>query len=148
MYRKDRPGTRGDRGLDAPWVEGEPFRIDVTEHGAGAGHHDGQRRISGRQRRRDDLVAGADAERAQGQGDCVGSSADANRESCAHGGCELRFERLDFGTQNEPAAGNHAIDGRAHIGRVFVRHERHERHAMHRHTTGRASAVTAGTYRS
>ena len=91
-------------------IERQPFRIDVGEHRARAGHHHRERRVRGRQRRRDHFVAGTDVERAQDQRDGIGAGADADRERRLAGGGELRLERLDLGSEHEPAARDHAID--------------------------------------
>ena len=46
----------------------EPLVINVREHRLGARHDDGQRGVGGRQGRRDDFVAGPDAQRPENDG--------------------------------------------------------------------------------
>ena len=72
------------------------------------------------QRRGDDFVARSDADRAQRQRDRVRAGADSDcvlRAACLG---KLRLERLDLGAENEPAAGDHAIDRGADVGGVFA----------------------------
>ncbi len=60
MNRQNRARPRADRLFHAIGIDREADRIDVREHRARPGHHDRERRIGGRQRRRDDFVAGSD----------------------------------------------------------------------------------------
>ena len=48
------------------------------------------------------------------QRDRIGAVAHADRVGCAACRGELRLERLDFGAEHEPSAGDDAIDGGAH----------------------------------
>ena len=43
------------------------------------------------------------------------------------------FERLDLGTEDEPAALDHAIDRAPHVGGVLAGHQRHERDPVRAH---------------
>ena len=76
---------------------------------------------------------GADAERAQDQRDRVGAGADADGVRRAGRGGELLLERLDLGSEDEPAARDHAIDRAPHVGGVLAGHERHERNPVRAH---------------
>ena len=74
--RQDRLGARRDGGLDVGRVDRERRRVDVDEHRRGAAVVDGRHGGDERVRRRDDLVAGADAggqqRQVQGAGAGVG----------------------------------------------------------------------------
>ena len=118
VHRQNRLGPRGDCGLGGPRIEREPRRIDVGEHRASAGHHDRERRIGGRQWRRDHFVAWTDLEGAQDQRDRIGAGADANGVGHLAGGGELRLEGFDFRAQHEPAAGDDPIDRGPHVGGI------------------------------
>ena len=89
MHRQDRARARRDRGRGRVRIERQPLGIDVGEHRPRAGHHDGERRVGRRERRRDHLVARADVERAQDQRDRVGAGADADGVRAPAGGREL-----------------------------------------------------------
>ena len=108
-------------------IEREAIGIDVGEHRPRAGHHDRQRRVRGRQRRGDDLVARTDAERAQRDRQRVGAGADADGVRRAAGCRELALERLELGTEHEPAALHDPGDRGSHERRVLARRERQER---------------------
>ena len=110
--------------LDGLGIDRQARRIDVGEHRPRAGHHDGERGVGGRQRRRDDLVAGADAERAQDQRDRVGAGADADGVRGAGRRGELALERFDFRAEDEPAAGHDPLDRGADVGGVLARRQR------------------------
>ena len=72
---------------------------------------------------------------AEDQRDRIGAGADADRVRRSHCGRELRFERLDFRAEHEPAAVDDALDRALDVGRVCsFGHERQERHASIRHT--------------
>ena len=56
------------------------------------------------------------SERAQDQRDRVGAGADADRVRRARRGGEFLLERLDLGSEHEPAALDHAIDRGPDVG--------------------------------
>ena len=89
-----------------------------------------------RDRGRDHFVTRADAHRAQRQRQRVRAVPDTDAMSAAGRRRELGFERLDFRSQNEPAALDDAIDGLTDDLGVRAGDERHERdarrHAVHR----------------
>ena len=126
VHRQDRARPGSNRARDLIRIEREAHRIDVREDRTRAGHHDRERRVRGRQRRGDDFVARADAERAQDERDRVGPCADAHGMRRAHRSRELGFERLDLGAEHEPAARDDTIDGGADVVPVVTRHERQE----------------------
>ena len=49
------------------------------------------------------------------------------------GGGEFFLEGADFRTEDEPAAGDHAIDRPSHVAGVLARHQRHERDSARGH---------------
>ena len=104
MHGQQCGGPLGDCPLGSGGVERQSLGIDVREHRTSARHHDRHRRVGGRQRRGDDLVAGADAERAKDQRERVGAVADADGVRGAGRRGKLPLECLDFGPQHEPRA--------------------------------------------
>ena len=133
MDRQDRSCPRPDGPLDGAGIEGQAIRIDVGEYRARPRHHDGERRVRGRERRRDDLVAGTNPEPAKDERDGIGASPDADGVRRTRRGSKLRLEGLNLGAEHEPAAGDDPIDGLADVRVVIARHERHERHAPRAH---------------
>ena len=99
-------------------------RVDIGEHRRRAGHHDRQGAERRRKRRRDHFVAGADAERSQRERERIGARADADREAGAGRGRKLLFERRHFGTEDEPAALDDALDALRDGRGVGARRER------------------------
>ena len=88
-------------------------RVDVAEHRGGAGRRDRLgRRVEG-ERRDDDLVARADAQRAQGDRDGLGAVGDPDRVPGAQIGGELLLEGVDLGAEDEPPAIEDVLDRRA-----------------------------------
>jgi hypothetical protein len=79
MDDDDRTRSRRQAPLDAGRIERGRRRVDVGEHGRRPAAHDRQRRRERSHRRRDDLVAGADAERHQPDLDGVEPVADTDR---------------------------------------------------------------------
>ena len=119
VHRQQRRRPARDRLLGSSRVQREPLGIDVGKHRASARHDNRDRRVRGRERRRDDLVSGADAERAKNQRERVGAVADADRVRRAGRGRELLLECLDLGPQHEPRAIDHAPDRLADGGRLL-----------------------------
>ena len=79
------------------------LRIDVAEDRTRAGRRD---RLGGRverERRHDDIVAGPDAHRAQGDRQRVGAVGDADDVIDAEVVRELALEGRDLGAEDEPA---------------------------------------------
>ena len=103
-HRARRGRERGAHGLGR---HARGLRVDVAEHRAGARVDD---RLGGRvegERRDDDVVAGADAERAQRDRDRVGAVGDADGVPRAEVGRELVLERGDLGAEDERPAVEH-----------------------------------------
>src|SRR6185503_17058653 len=73
------------------------------------------------------FVAAADVERAKRDRQRVGPGADADRRRTATRVGEVRFERVEFWTENEPPAGDDSIDGGTNRRRVFAGRELQER---------------------
>ena len=119
MHRQQRGRAIGNRPLRSAWIQRQSFRIDIGEDRTSARHDDRDGRVRGGEWSRDDLVAGADAERAKNQRDRVGAVADADGVRRAGCGGELPLERLDLGPQHEPCAVDHARDGLADRVRLF-----------------------------
>ncbi len=126
-------------------IHGEPGGVDVGKHGPRADHGNRQGREHGRQRRRDDLVARPDAEGSQRERDGVGARADAHGVGRVRGGGKLAFKRLDFRTQHEPAALDHAIDGASDLASIVARRQGQEPD-LRRHV--RPAAFDSSMYRA
>ena len=110
VHRQDRPRPRCHRGRGRVGIERQAVRIDVGEHRARAGHHDRERRIGGRQRRRDDFVAGTDVEGAQDQRDRVGAGADAHGVRLRHAAANSASNASTSGpSTNQPLVTTRAI---------------------------------------
>ena len=124
VNRQQCPRARRHRAGNLPGIDRHAGRVDIGKHRPRAGHHDGQRAVSGRQGSGDHLVAGAGAERAQHEGDRIGASPDADGAGRARRGREFLFERLDLGPEHEPSTGNDAVDRASHVRRILARHER------------------------
>jgi hypothetical protein len=127
MHGYHRPHARREAALACGKVNEERVAIDVDDHRTRANGHDGERRERCRHRRNENLVAGPDACRAQQQCDGICSIADADREAGPRGIREFRFEGLELGTEHEPPAGQHSVDGRTNLGGVLARTEIEER---------------------
>ena len=116
--------------------------VDVGKDGARARHHDRQRRVGGRKRRGDDFVSRADPERAQGDGERVGTGADAGGVRRPTGVGELLFEGIELGPKDEPAAGHDPRDGFLDDGRVLARRQLQEPdHGLASWATGSGSST-------
>jgi len=74
----DRPGARGDGGLDGGRVDEQELVVDVDENRDGADPGRGLGRRDERVDGNDDLVAGADADGPQGEFDGVGAVGHSN----------------------------------------------------------------------
>ena len=110
MHRHDRPGARGDRGLDGGRVDVGRVRQAVDEDRRGAGVAD---RLGGSDEgvdRDDDLVAGADAGGLQGQAHGVGARADAGAEAGATELGEGRLEGSALRTHGVGGARDHRLE--------------------------------------
>ena len=103
MHRHDRLRALGEAALDVDGVEVERQRIDVGEHRRRMPPRDRLGRRVERERRADDLVALADAERIEGDHECVGAVGDADRLSDAEVVGGLAFESVDFRAEDEPS---------------------------------------------
>ena len=112
MDGHDRDGAGRNRRGNRRRRQRQSIGIDIREHRPCAGHHDRQRGVGRRERAGHDLVAGADVERAQDEGERVGAGRHADRRRRARGLGELPFEGLELGAENEPAAIEHPGDGR------------------------------------
>ena len=93
-----------DRALDLGRIEVQRGRVDVGEDRRRAAARD---RLGGREereRRADDLVAGADLERVEREHERVRAVGDADRLLDAEVLGGLALERLDLGAEDEAAA--------------------------------------------
>ena len=111
VHRHDRRSVRRHGRGRCVRIERQAIGIDVGKNGAGARHHDRERRVRGRERRRDHLIARPDAKRAQRDRQRIGAGADAYGVGRLTGGRELVFESFELRTENEPAARDDARDG-------------------------------------
>ena len=85
-----------------------------------------ERRIGRGERRGDDLVAWADTQRAQSDRERIGAGADADGVRRAARVGELLLERLQLGSEHEPAARDHALDGRLVAAEILRRRQLQE----------------------
>ncbi len=120
-----RPRRHG--ALDRVGIDRQPPGVDVGKHRASAGHHDREGGIGCRERCRDDLIAGPDAERAKDQGEGVGAVPDADRMRRPARGGKLGFERFDFRPEDKPAARDDTINRGTDGPGVVVRRKRQKR---------------------
>jgi hypothetical protein len=118
-----------DCGLDAIGVDGQPHRIDVGEDRPRAGHHDRERGVGRGERRGNHFVAGADAERAQDQGNRVRPVADANRVRAPDAAANSRSKASTSGpSTNQPRSMTRSIAART-SDRIVAGHQRQKRDA-------------------
>ncbi len=101
IHPDHRPGPIGEGGTDQLRVDQEPVVVAVHEHRAGAGPMHGAGRGDERVGRKDDLVAGADAETAQNRLDRIGSVGHTHAVVDLAVGRELILERRDFAAADE-----------------------------------------------
>ena len=109
--RQDRRSPRCHRRRDRCRVDGQPIGIDVRKDRSCAGHHDRQGAVGGRKWRGDDFIATADPECAQGNSDCIGAGPDTNSTRRTRRLGKFRLECFQLGTEDEPAAFDHPLDG-------------------------------------
>ena len=102
--------------VDRGRVDVERDRIDVDEPRRRADARDAAGGREERERRRDDLVAGTDAERHQRDEQRVGARRQADGVRDAEVGRHLALERLDLGAADEPLA----VGDPRHRGEDFV----------------------------
>ena len=88
-------------------------RVDVAEDRPGAGGRDGLGRGVEGERGDDDVVARADAQRAQRDGQRLGAVGDPDDVVDAQEGGELLLEGRDLGPEDVLAAIEHLVDGLA-----------------------------------
>ncbi len=86
--------------------------VGVDEDRRAARTHDREGRREGAQRRRQDLVAGLEAERSQADLDGVEPVAASHRVRQSPRGSELGFELANLRTEDEPSALADALHGR------------------------------------
>src|SRR6266508_3631677 len=115
MDGHDRARAGRDGALGGRDVERIRRRVDVDEDRGRAHHQDRGRGSDKRERRRDDLVAGADPERRERQPERVGARRDAERPADAAQGRQLALQRLTFGAEDELARVEDARDGGAQL---------------------------------
>jgi hypothetical protein len=110
VHGDHRARARRQRPLERCRVDRAGLRLDVAEHRRRAGSRDGGDRRYARVRLGHDLVARADAGRAQDQlyGVCPRRAADSVRGPHPRG--ELALELLALAAEQEPAAVQHARD--------------------------------------
>ena len=80
------------------------------------------------------------------QRDRVGPVPDADRVGGAGGRGELLLERLDLGTEHEPAARDDAVDRGANVGRVLAGDQRQEGNAPALITRLSRAVLAGSTY--
>ncbi len=145
--RHDRFGARRDRRLDRVGVDAERVGTDVDEHGLGSGLSDRLgRRVEG-ERYGDDLVAGADAQRAERDREAVGAVGDADGTGGPHIRGGLFLEPFDVRPQDHPPAAQHrqhgVLDAVLQLGVLSL--DVHESDG-HFYASLRAGEVEPGTY--
>jgi hypothetical protein len=116
VHGDDSARTRGERGPDAVRRHAEGLRVHIAEDGSGAGGRDGLGGGVEREGRHHHLVARADAQCAQRDGQCFGPVGHAHRVIASDVGGELPLERLDLGPQDEAAAVEHRRNAGIELG--------------------------------
>jgi len=116
MDRHHGLGSRGDRGLEAMRIEVVGARIDVHEHRRRAVVGDGAGGREERVGRRDDLVAGADAERPHGHEQRIRARGAGHRVRRLGVARDLLLERRYLGPADEIAALHDAAHGVIDLG--------------------------------
>src|ERR1043166_6120490 len=108
MDRNDGLRAIGYGAGDGIGVEIERLEVDVDEYRGCTETYDRAGRRKERERRRDDLVARSNVEAHQRQQQCVGPGRHRDRMGYAQIVRQLVFERVDFGSKDEPLAGGDA----------------------------------------
>jgi hypothetical protein len=127
MHRDDCRCPRTDHRLGCARIDREPDRVDVGKDRPGVDHHDGQRCVGGRQRRRDDFVACSDPRRAQRDRERIGAVADTNCMARSRRRGERLLEAIELGPENEPAPVDDAGDSRCNRSAICSRCQLQER---------------------
>src|SRR5262249_40407849 len=115
MHRNDRPRSAGKLALDLERIEIAAYRIDIDEHGPGAGTAD---RADGREEGKggdDDLVAGADSDGMKGQRQSIGAGSAANTQGDAAVASDFFFEGRHLGAEDDLSRGEDTAQGLAKI---------------------------------
>ena len=130
---QDGPRPLGHDGLDRVGVQHERRLVHVGEDGRGAEERDGLGGRKERERARHDLVARADAERAERDHERVRARVEADRVADAEKLSRLALERLDLRPADEHARARHALERGRHFGpeRVVLRREVENRDVRH-----------------
>src|SRR3954471_10422258 len=84
--------------------------VDVDESRGGAGRNNRRDGWNGRVGYRDDLVAGADADRFESEEEGIGATVDANPVLDADELSELLLERFDPLAQDQPSRSKNVLD--------------------------------------
>jgi len=105
---QDRPRPRRQGSGDTVGVQGQRGGVDVGEDRSRAHLEDGRGGGHEREGRGDDLVSGAEVERAEEEPERVRSGGHADGVLDAERGSTLGFQRLSLGPQDEPSTPQHA----------------------------------------
>ena len=139
MHGQDGGRPRTDPCLDRRRIQGQAYRIYIGEYRARPRHDDGERGECRREGTGDHLVARADPEPAQQQGDGVGAASGPDRVGRAGDPGELVLEGFHLRPKHEPAAVDDPPDGRLDGRGVLTRPKIPERNAPGRHGGGSAA---------
>ena len=114
MHRDDRLHTLHVHRGECRGVESVMTRFDVAEDGRRPEAGDRARRGEERERRRDDAIAGSDAQRHQPREERIRAARHADHVVSVHHLRARRFERLDFLAEDELPMIEHAQRGGLH----------------------------------
>ncbi len=150
VHDDDGSGLGGDRGADGVGGEVVCRGIDVHQPRRGAQPADAPGGREERVSRREDVVAGADAERHHRGEESVGAGRDRDRVASFELADEIAFERVDFGTEDEPLAVADPRQGREDLvaDRRVLRLEIQQRHTgrrLRRHRMTISGAPQSGS---
>ncbi len=111
MNRHDRPRLGRDRSFELVRVDVKRVRVDVDEDGRRTQQRDALSRREERKRRRDDLVAWTDAQRAQPDHQRIGARVDGDGMFGAQIRSDFGLECRHFRPHNEVRRAHHALRG-------------------------------------
>jgi hypothetical protein len=116
MHRNDGRRPRCDGRFKGSRVQGIALGVHIGKDRRGSGHGNGQSGEGSREGRNHHLIAGADADSAQGQSDSVCAVADSHDMGHSANLGPLCLERFPLFAENEPAPLQHTINGLVDFG--------------------------------
>ena len=107
MHRHQGPGGGSDCGFDLIEIDQVGAGVDIHEHRGGADGADGLSRGEKTERAGDHLIAGANAQAAQGQDQSVGAAVAAHGVLAANAGGKGLLEAFDLRSTDVLTAAQH-----------------------------------------